>query len=104
LLTQKLVQGEHDDELVEGEQDDELIDGEQDEELIDGEQDEELIEGEQDDAMAEMPQLPGVKHLTIHFYSQNSHYMVATVSSLLARCNNLEYLHLENQSHLQVTF
>jgi hypothetical protein len=54
----------------------------------------------QDEAMTEIPQLPGVRHLTIKFCSHNSHYLGATVSSLLARCSNLEYLHLDNLIHL----
>jgi hypothetical protein len=52
--------------------------------------------------MAEMPQLPGVRHLTIEFCSDNSHYLGAIVSSLLARCSNLEYLHLDNLIHLVI--
>jgi hypothetical protein len=51
-----------------------------------------------------MPQLPGVKDLTIRFMSRGSHYLGATVSSLLARCHNLEYLNLDNESHIKVSY
>ncbi|KAM0860118.1 hypothetical protein ACQ4PT_046769 [Festuca glaucescens] len=57
----------------------------------------------EDDAMAGMPQLPGVKDLTIRFMSRGSHYLGPTVTSLLARCNNLECLDLHNESHIQVS-
>ena len=53
-----------------------------------------------DELMTEIPQLPCVTNLTIKFCSENSHYLGAIVSSLLARCGNLEYFHLDNLIHL----
>jgi hypothetical protein len=53
--------------------------------------------------MEGMPQLPGVKDLTIYFSSKGSHSLGATVASLIALCGNLEYLHLDNQSHVHVS-
>jgi hypothetical protein len=54
--------------------------------------------------MAEVPQLPGVTDLTIKYRSDNSHYLRATVTGLLARCSNLEFLHLENLIQQRVSF
>jgi hypothetical protein len=63
-----------------------------------------LTKQDEDEPMIEIPQLPSVTNLTIKYGSKNSHYMGATVTSLLARCSNLEYLYLDNQIHQQVSF
>jgi hypothetical protein len=54
--------------------------------------------------MIEIPHLPGVIDLTLEYGSDNSHYLGATVTSFLARCSNLEYLHLDNIIHQRVSF
>lgn len=50
--------------------------------------------------IAEISELPSVIKLTLRCFSDNSHYFGETVIGILARCSNLQYLHLDNLIHV----
>ncbi|KAF7039685.1 hypothetical protein CFC21_049637 [Triticum aestivum] len=55
-----------------------------------------------DNVMVDIPQLPHVTNLELDFRSLNNHIFGACVSSILARCSNLQHLSLGiNKSYIR---